>query len=117
MNGVGIDVDDRDWVTRPLPALGAPHARLMDEQFVNRYHGYRNRGGPQSSQVSATRCAEAADNADWTIEIDAGKVAAGRAARGYHRLTCFNRYTPDSRSIGRDFRRRLEMPTGARAAD
>jgi hypothetical protein len=62
----------------------------MDEQFVNWYKGYRNRGGPQSSQVSATRRAEAADNSNWTIEIDAGKIDVGIDARRYHRLTSFN---------------------------
>jgi hypothetical protein len=90
MDGIGVDVDERDWVTGPLPALGAANARLMDEQFVNRDKGYWNRGGPQSSQISAARRAEAADNSNWTIEIDAGKIDAGMGARGYHRLTCFN---------------------------
>jgi hypothetical protein len=39
MDGIGVDVDKRDWVATPLPSLGSPHARLMDEQFVNWYDG------------------------------------------------------------------------------
>ena len=90
MDSIGVDVDERDWVTGPLPALGAPHARLMDEQFVNWYNRYRNRGGPQCSQISAARRAEAADNSNWTIEIDAGKIGVGMGARGCYRHNCFN---------------------------
>jgi hypothetical protein len=90
MDGIGIDVDDRDRVTGSVSALGPPNARLMDEQLMNWNKGYWNRGGPQSSQVSATRRAEAADYSNWAIEIDAGRIDTGMAARGYHRLTCFN---------------------------
>ena len=35
MDGIGADVDERDWATRALPVPGAPHARLMNEQFVH----------------------------------------------------------------------------------
>jgi hypothetical protein len=105
MNGIGVDVDERDWVTTPLPALGAPHARLMDEQFVNWYNGYRNPGGPQSSQVSAARRAEPADNSNWTIEINAGKIDAGMGARGCHHLNCFN----FGDRANREWRRRFSM--------
>ncbi len=89
MDGIGVGADERNWVTGPVSPLGAPNARLMDEQFVNWCKGYRNRGGPQSSQVSATR-RRGHRQTYQTIEIDAGKIDAGMGARGHRRLTCFN---------------------------
>jgi hypothetical protein len=88
-DGIGVDVDERDWVPRPFAALEAPHARLMDEQLVNRYKRYGNLGSPQSRQIPATGRAEAAYNSNWAIEIDAAEIDAAVGARGYHHLACF----------------------------
>ena len=53
MDGIGVDVHERDWMARPLRTLGTSDARLMDEHFVNRHHGYWNRGGSQCSEISS----------------------------------------------------------------
>ncbi len=74
-----------------MAAAGAlrPHARLVDEQLVNRHEGNRNSGGAQGSQISAARRTKAARNSYWTVEINARKIDALIRARGYHRLFNF----------------------------
>jgi len=77
VDGIGVDVDERDWMARPLARLGTSNAPLMHEHLMNRHDAYGNRGGPQRAEVSSTRRSNAADNANRTVKIDAGITTRG----------------------------------------
>lgn len=75
MDEIGVDVDERDWMARPLPMLGTSYARLMDEQLMNRHDAYWNCSGAQRAEITSTRRSNAADNPNGTVKVDAGITA------------------------------------------
>src|SRR5579872_6201003 len=77
MDGIGVDVDERDWMARPLAKLGTSNAPLMHEHLMDRHDAYGNGGGPQRAEISSTRRSDAADDANWTVKVDAGITARG----------------------------------------
>src|SRR4029077_16906259 len=90
VDGIGVDVGERDWMTRPLPMLGTSHARLMHEPLMNRHDAYWNRSGPQRAEISSTRRSNPADNANRTVKVDARITArdhhlSPRSQAGRHR--------------------------------
>jgi len=76
VDGIGVNVDERDWMARPL-ALGTSNAPLMHEHLMNRHDAYGNRGGPQRAEISSARRSNAADNANRTVKVDARITAGG----------------------------------------
>lgn len=95
VDGIDVDVDERDWMARPLAMLGTSNAPLMHEHLMNRHDTYGNGGGPQRAEISSTRRSNAADNANWTVKVDARITA-----RGGHFISAISRLSVIGRGAG-----------------